>query len=228
MGVYNTVYAMRRERVHKNGRSMSFGDRLLCGTVAGMAGAIVGNPSEVVLVRMTSDNRLPIEKRRNYKNALQALFRITKEEGILAWFKGLNSTILRCVVQNAFQLGSYSQIKMVLLESGMKDDLFIVPGISSFGAGFIASFMSLPFDIVKTRLQTMKPGQYKNTIDCASKLLSKEGIRGFWKGFVPYYLRVGPHTVVTFIVLEQLNHLYLKYLTNPNKQLEFKKLFLLY
>lgn len=27
----------------------------------------IGNPAEVVLVRMTSDGRLPIERRRNYK-----------------------------------------------------------------------------------------------------------------------------------------------------------------
>lgn len=27
-------------------------------------------------------------------------------------------------------------------------------------------------------------------------------------GFTPYYLRLGPHTVFTFLILEQLNRLY--------------------
>ena len=26
-----------------------------------------------------------------------------------------------------------------------------------------------------------------------------------WKGFTPYYLRVGPHTVLTFIFFEQVS-----------------------
>lgn len=37
---------------------------------------------------MTSDGRLPIEQRRNYKNVADALWRITKEEGVFALWKG--------------------------------------------------------------------------------------------------------------------------------------------
>lgn len=84
---------------------------------------------------------------------------------------------------------------------------------------------SLPFDIIKTRLQTMKPGQYKGTIDCASYLLKREGVQGFWKGFTPYFLRVGPQTVFTFLFLEQLNYLYIKYFSKP-AQLSKKKRFI--
>lgn len=42
LGVYNSVYAIRKKQVNSKGRSMSFIDRLGCGTIGGMCGAIVG------------------------------------------------------------------------------------------------------------------------------------------------------------------------------------------
>lgn len=43
MGVYNSLYAVRRKQVNEKGKSMSFLDRAACGTVGGMCGALVGN-----------------------------------------------------------------------------------------------------------------------------------------------------------------------------------------
>lgn len=45
------------------------------GVIAGAIGAFVGTPAEVALIRMTADGRLPPEKRRNYKNVIDALIR---------------------------------------------------------------------------------------------------------------------------------------------------------
>lgn len=64
---YNSLYAVQRERKNAKGKHMNIFDRLTVGTVAGAVGALVGNPGEVVLIRMSSDGRLPPEQRRNYK-----------------------------------------------------------------------------------------------------------------------------------------------------------------
>ena len=40
------------------------------------------------------------------------------------------------------------------------------------------------------------------------RVVSKEGFFSLWKGFTPYYARLGPHTVLTFIFLEQMNKAY--------------------
>ena len=43
--------------------------------------------------------------------------------------------------------------------------------------------------------------------DVFLRVIRQEGIFSLWKGFTPYYFRLGPHTVLTFIFLEQLQRL---------------------
>lgn len=85
---------------------------------AGVAGAFVGTPAEVSLIRMTADGRLPAAERRNYKNVFDSLFRIVKEEGVLTLWRGAIPTMGRAMVVNAAQLASYSQAKQFLLDTG--------------------------------------------------------------------------------------------------------------
>ena len=44
--------------------------------------------------------------------------------------------------------------------------------------------------------------------DVLLKVIRHEGFFSLWKGFTPYYARLGPHTVLTFIFLEQMNAAY--------------------
>ena len=45
---------------------------------------------------------------------------------------------------------------------------------------------------------------YHNSVDCAMKTLRSEGPFGFYKGFIPNWMRIGPHTIITFFIFEQL------------------------
>ena len=54
-------------------------------------------------------------------------------------------------------------------------------------------------------------GEYKGSFDCFVNLVKREGVFALWKGFTPYFLRIGPHTIFTFLFLEQLNKLFAKY-----------------
>jgi len=46
-------------------------------------------------------------------------------------------------------------------------------------------------------------------------IIREEGPFALFKGWVPAFVRLGPHTIVTFMVLEQFKNLY-------NKRLDFK------
>ena len=50
--------------------------------------------------------------------------------------------------------------------------------------------------------------EFKGAIDVILKVIRGEGVSALWKGFTPYYFRLGPHTVLTFIFLEQMNKWY--------------------
>lgn len=66
------------------------------------------------------------------------------------------------------------------------------------------------FRIQNMKITDGKP-EYKGAVDVLGKVIRNEGIFALWKGFFPYYARLGPHTVLTFIFLEQMTSSYKKY-----------------
>lgn len=50
----------------------------------------IGSPADLVNVRMQNDIKLPDHLKRNYKHCFDALFRISKTEGVQGLFKGKN------------------------------------------------------------------------------------------------------------------------------------------
>ncbi|XP_050293226.1 mitochondrial 2-oxoglutarate/malate carrier protein-like [Anthonomus grandis grandis] len=194
-----------------DGKPPNFAIKASIGMIAGVCGAFVGTPAEVALIRMTSDGRLPPDKRRNYKSVIDALLRIWKEEGITTWWKGAVPTMGRALVVNAAQLATYSQTKQWLIGTGHFQEGIICHFFASMIAGLITTAASLPVDIIKTRIQNAKAaaGQKQPALfDVLTVIIKDEGILALWKGFMPYYFRLGPHTVLTFIFLEQFNSAY--------------------
>eukprot|EP01100_Stratorugosa_tubuloviscum_P012541 TRINITY_DN5993_c0_g3_i2.p1 TRINITY_DN5993_c0_g3~~TRINITY_DN5993_c0_g3_i2.p1 ORF type:complete len:292 (+),score=103.47 TRINITY_DN5993_c0_g3_i2:123-998(+) len=182
----------------------------IASSLAGALGALAGNPAEIALVRMTADGRLPLEQKRGYRNVFHAMYRICVDEGLTVLYCGSVPSINRAIAINISQLTGYVQIKHFLATQGFEN--FPLHFTSSLLAGLLATTVSLPFDISKTRLQAMdaktnKP-LYTGLYDAMFKIGKSEGFFSLWKGFVPYFLRIGPHTILTFIILEQLLNLF--------------------
>lgn len=57
------------------------------------------------------------------------------------------------------------------------------------------------------RLYNAPPGWYSSGLDAAAQLASLEGPLAFYKGALTHYLRLGPHMVLVFGILEQLKRL---------------------
>ncbi|OWR53948.1 mitochondrial 2-oxoglutarate/malate carrier protein-like [Danaus plexippus] len=205
LGIYNWLFDAYKER--NEGAAPGFGVKTLLGVAAGSVGAFVGTPAEVALIRMTADGRLPKEQRRNYKNVLDALMRIVREEGLLKLWRGASPTVSRAMVVNAAQLSTYSQAREVFV--GRVPEGILLHFCASMVSGLVTTIASMPVDIIKTRIQNAAKGESQLAV--VSNLLRNEGVFSLWKGFLPYYARLGPHTVLTFIFLEQLNAAYFKY-----------------
>lgn len=101
------------------------------------------------------------------------------------------------------QIAFYDQIKGLLLQTEYFDDNPATHFLSSLMAGAIATALTQPLDVLKTRAMNAEPGQYKNLWDIV-KHTAKVGPLGFYKGFFPAFVRLGPQTILTFLLLEQL------------------------
>lgn len=212
-GVYLNVSQYMQDHLPEGQKNISFGQKCLASLVAGATGAFVGNPADLALIRMQTDHTLPPDQRRHYKNVVDALTRIVREEGILELWKGVGPTMVRAMALNLGMLGPYDQAKEML--SKVMGDSMVTNLTASACAGFLAAFMSLPFDNLKTKLQRMKKQPdgtypYRGMMDCAMKTIAKEGPLGFYTGFPTYYVRIAPHAMLTLLIGDVLKSLLYK------------------
>src|SRR5277367_2453402 len=67
-------------------KTPSFPGLIAMASTSGFIGGVVGNPADVLNVRMQHDAALPKAERRNYKHAIDGLVRMMREEGWKALF----------------------------------------------------------------------------------------------------------------------------------------------
>lgn len=218
IGIYAYLLENAQEQNIKAGlakNAISLSSKMMMGMTSGGIGSFVGTPSELALVRMTNDKKLPVEQRRNYNGVGNALSRIAKEDGFPALFTGAPVTVVRAMLLSACAMGITSEIKMRLGGSGFFGEdgklwggvpcLFVATLISSFVANSVAN----PFDVVKSRMQNMvieKDGsaQYSSMLDCFLQTVGNEGVFKLWSGFVPAFLKLAPYTVISLSLTDKL------------------------
>lgn len=196
LGFFDTFMGSLKARAESKGNKIGFKERAAAGLTAGGLAAMVGNPADLALIRMQSDGLKPKAERANYKSVFDALGRIVKSEGVGALWAGAYPTIVRAMALNFGQLAFFSETKSRLKDTSLGPRTQTL--IASATAGFFASFFSLPFDFVKTRLQkqTRRPDgtlPYKGMFDCFAKVTKDEGLLRFYRGFGTYYVRIAPH-----------------------------------
>ncbi|KAL2197978.1 mitochondrial carrier domain-containing protein [Corynascus similis CBS 632.67] len=208
LGFFDTFMGRLTTRAKEKGQSIGFAERATAGLAAGGLAAMVGNPADLALIRMQSDGLKPIAERKNYKSVIDALGSIAKSEGVGALWAGAAPTVVRAMALNFGQLAFFSEAKAQLKTRTSWSGNAVTLSASAI-AGFFASFFSLPFDFVKTRLQKQSRGPdgklpYSGMADCFAKVAKQEGLMRFYRGFGTYYVRIAPHAMVTLIVADYL------------------------
>lgn len=197
LGFFDTFMGSLSARAKDQGRQVGFKERATAGLAAGGIAAMFGNPADLALIRMQSDGLKPLAERKNYKSVIDALTSIARSEGVGALWAGAAPTVVRAMALNFGQLAFFSEAK-VQLKANTDLSARAQTLSASAIAGFFASFFSLPFDFVKTRLQKQQKGPdgkvpYKGMADCFVKVAKQEGIMRFYRGFGTYYVRIAPH-----------------------------------
>jgi hypothetical protein len=203
-GVRFGVYDILKNASNENPTKISLFQKITMAASAGAIGACVANPGDVAMVRMQADAKLPVEKRRNYKNIFNALRRIAQEEGISRLWRGVVPTMNRAMIVTIGHLAAYDEAKYQIKSAGLLEEGIPLHFSASFTAAFVASLMSHPVDVAKTRLMNMSGGEYNGMVHCLTKTIDTEGVFALYKGFLPTLIRQMPYVIVTWVTVEQI------------------------
>lgn len=196
----------------KNPPDPTIFQKSISGFVAGGIAAFVSNPFDLILVRMQADGTLPEDQRRNYKNIFEGIFRVIRDEGFTKLWRGCLPTIYRACIINLALLAPFEEFKHRL--KNIITNAHTRTIVSSLMASFIGSFSSLPFDNAKTKLQKMKAVNgvlpYTGILDCMRHTIQHEGVSKLWVGLPTYYIRIGPHVIITLVMNDFLRSIFIK------------------
>jgi solute carrier family 25 oxoglutarate transporter 11 len=144
------------------------------------------------------------------------MYRISKMEGIPAFWRGSMPFVKRAVVVGGTQVATYDQFKSFFAANGMGVGI-ANQFMSSMTAGLLYATITMPLETTKNRMAFQKPDiitgelPYRTIIQTCSLIARTEGTWALWRGFLPYYGRCGGHTVLMFMCVDQLRASYSEY-----------------
>jgi solute carrier family 25 iron transporter 28/37 len=162
-----------------------------------------------------------------YKNAYDCIAHTFQHEGLMAFYRSLPSTIIMECPFYAILVASNESLKIVLgMEGASRTEdrtgmvwHFVSAGVS----GVVASALTQPLDVVKTRLQTQEvhhhaiqpdmPAsdvRYVGLRSTLSSIFQEEGFRGFYRGTVPRMVFAAPSAALCWGTYEAVKSMLMK------------------
>ncbi|KAF8632551.1 hypothetical protein AX15_001766 [Amanita polypyramis BW_CC] len=132
-----------------------------------------------------------------YRNAIDVLAKLVRNEGILALYKGATPPALGWAVIDSVLLGSLHNYRLFLLRHGMTETCptanqprltLFAHGLAGLCAGLTSAIVATPVELVKVKLQmqsqkSVNDRQFKGVVDCARQVVRAQGVLGMWSGF---------------------------------------------
>jgi hypothetical protein len=178
--------------------------KFTAGSLAGAIGSIAGNPFDVLKTRlMAAEGKKP-------PSLGEAASQLYKAQGIGGFYRGLEANVMRAMVLNGTKMACYDQIKYTIKKSGLVPDGLPTQFLAAFGAGFFMASTVTPFDMIRTKLmnQPADAKVYNGFVDCAMKIVAKDGPKGLYSGFIPIWARFAPTTTLQLVIFEQIKPIF--------------------
>ncbi len=184
---------------------------ILTGISAGITEAFIVVSFELVKIRMQDKSNAG-----KYRDTLDCVRTILREEGPLAFFKGLEATIWRHAAWNGGYFGVIFGVRAALPTAETPQGNLLRNFVAGAVGGTVGTMLNTPFDVVKTRIQnqiTARPlasdgvqagprPKYRGTMQALSLVAREEGLGALYKGFTPKVLRLGPGGGILLVVFE--------------------------
>lgn len=206
--IYFTGYEYIRDSFAQMSPSLS---PFVSGISARFIAASSVAPLELLKTRLQSVPSDLKSKGRIVPHLVKDLYHSSRTRGLSSLFTGLELTLWRDVPFSGIYWFNYEYFKHLignylstdfksLAKKGSDDwKVFITSFISGTASGSIASIMTHPFDVGKTRLQISEPEGGKKSRPVFLFLLDiykGEGMRSLYSGFVPRILKVAPSCAI--------------------------------
>ncbi|KAA0708475.1 Calcium-binding mitochondrial carrier protein SCaMC-1 [Triplophysa tibetana] len=177
--------------------------QLVSGAVAGAVSRTGTAPLDRMKVFMQ------VHSSKTNKISLASGFKqMIKEGGVASLWRGNGVNVIKIAPETAIKFMGYEQFKKLLTKEGGKiqpHERFMAGSL----AGATAQTAIYPMEVMKTRLTLGKTGQYSGMFDCAKKILKKEGVKAFYKGYIPNILGIIPYAGIDLAVYETLKNAWL-------------------
>jgi solute carrier family 25 uncoupling protein 8/9 len=170
------------------------GGRVLVGTGAGGAAALIGAPIDTV--------RTVQQAAAAQGGALAVSARLVRRDGVLSLWTGSGTAVARCAVMTAAQCATYDRAKAAASEAlGWPPTAVRTHVVAALASGVATATATAPFDNVKTTQIVARSGALQ-----AARAVWRAGggPAGFLRGWGSIYLRIAPHTVIMFASLEAM------------------------
>ena len=197
-GFYVPVRNHYNELLHEDGQSVRV--KILAAITTGTMGALLANPLDVIKIRLMINPA-------TYPTIRGAFPTIINAEGVKALYKGLLPSCLRGATVAVGEYDAYDISKQVLKNHFHMPDGKVVHIISSLIAGLTATTLAAPFDVLKTRAMNTMGKPAEGLVYTFIVIVKTEGPMALYRGWLPAYLRLGPHALITLPLFEQLRKL---------------------
>ena len=171
------------------------------GALSGVTAALLTNPLDLLKTRVQAPRPLGVPR----PSAAAAFRSVLAAGGVRGLWAGTAPAAARAAVQTASQCGAYDASKRVLLTVAGINDGPTAHLAASAVTGLVVTTTTAPFDVVKVRMMHAATSATRvSPFTAAADLVKAEGFPALWKGWTAQYARLGPQSVITFVVLEQL------------------------
>ncbi|KAJ2611772.1 hypothetical protein H4S08_002994 [Coemansia sp. RSA 1365] len=140
-----------------------------------------------------------------YTGILGAVNEIWRKGGMRGFFIGAVPTAIRDAPYAGLYLLLYEAIKSQERAIAQKKNMLLaettVTMVAGVAAGLAASYITQPFDMVKTRMQ-LCPQDYRTVLQSFGKIFSEESFHGFFRGISLRVLRKGIQASLVFTLYE--------------------------
>ncbi|XP_059848302.1 mitochondrial adenyl nucleotide antiporter SLC25A24-like [Hypanus sabinus] len=131
------------------------------------------------------------------------------EGGYLSLWRGNGVNVLKITPETGIKFMAYEQYKKIFLvqKSTLEvHERFIAGSL----AGVTSQTLIFPMEVLKVRMGLGKSGQYMGIFHCAQNIMRNEGLRAFFKGYVPNAIGIIPYAGIDLAVYESVKNLYLQ------------------